>query len=101
MPKSLYMADDDIDTDESSFRVENVYHTAYVQKDYPHEVGWLPHSCLLITGSDSRLSSDPSFTTFPSFLPAQFFSWFFVHFHSFPCLSLEFLVIRTFCVFTL
>ncbi|KAI0220333.1 SEC14-like protein 1 [Lamellibrachia satsuma] len=38
VPKSLYMANDEIDTDESSFRVENVYHTAHVQKDYPHEV---------------------------------------------------------------
>lgn len=34
------MANDEIDTDESSFRVENVYHTAHVQKDYPHEVGY-------------------------------------------------------------
>ena len=46
VPKSLYMADDEIDTDESSFRVDNVYHTAYVQKDYAHEVGEGEHPAL-------------------------------------------------------
>lgn len=42
VPKTLYMGDDDSEKDrspdETPFGGESLYHTAYVVKDYPHEV---------------------------------------------------------------
>lgn len=44
VPKSMYtsISDEDIDVerapDENVFGVDSIYHTAYVVKDFPHEV---------------------------------------------------------------
>ena len=42
MPKSLYALEEEVDKDrspeESHFGADSLYHTAYVVKDFPHEV---------------------------------------------------------------
>ena len=45
VPKSLYAVEDDMEKDrspeDSHFRSDSLYHTAYVHKDFPHEVSVL------------------------------------------------------------
>lgn len=60
----------DASADESSFDVKGLYHIAYIQKDYQHEVLiHVPQKCCVITWDFDILKGDVTFTLLRSTLP--------------------------------
>lgn len=67
VPKSLYMSDEDPDKDlspvETAFGPDNLYHTAFAVKDYPHEVLiQVPQRGSVVTWDFDVLKGDVTFT---------------------------------------